>query len=281
MTTRIDASKSFREDTLRGRGRAVLSLGFGVVLMLASKTLFAAAMDPYDYFSQSSLNEALWYVSTGRGVNNLDERRTVTNGELLVDARSWFSASLSFNLKNPVPVTALRSSVSIHAGATRRCNTQGYDPVVVRASVGGRFFNASGRDVGAFADIEYTSDAIAIAVPKYRVQYCDDPECTRGAILYSGALGLLKHKLPTVTLLVEWNGGANEFTFQLDEQPTQVVSYTIDDDLAPLIQQQKGLQVSQRVPECPPREVPSARLFATFDNVFVNAGAAPFPPQPE
>jgi hypothetical protein len=249
--------------------------------MLASRTAFAVAMDPYDYFTQSSLNEALWTVSNGPGVNNLDERRTVTNGEFLVDARSWFSASLSLNVKNPAPVMALRSTVSIHGGTTRRCNTQGYGPVVVRASVGGRFFNAPGGDVGAFAEIEYTSDATAIAVSTYRVQYCDDPECTTGAIISSGALGVLTRQFPTATLLVEWDGAANQFTFRLDEQPAEVVPYTIDDDLAPLNRQQKGLQVSQKVPACPPREVPSARLFATFDDVFVNAGAAPFRPQAE
>jgi hypothetical protein len=169
-------------------------------------------MEPYDYFTPSSLVEALWTVSNSPGVNNLDERRTVTNGEFLVDARSWFSASLSLNVKNPAPVTALRSTVSIHGGTTRRCNTQGYDPVVVRASVGGRFFHAPGGDVGAFAEIEYTSDATAIAVSKYRVQYCDDPECTTGAIIDSGALGLLTRKFPTATLLVEWDGAANQFT---------------------------------------------------------------------
>jgi hypothetical protein len=268
--------------TTMNTARAIPALLLG--LAFASRTAFAVeplAMDPYDYFTQSALVEELWTVSNGPGVNNLDERRTVTNGEFLIDARSWFSASLSLNVKNPAPVTALRSKVEIHGGTARRCDTEGHDPVVVRASVGGRFFNSPGGDVGAFADIEYTSDVTAIAVSKYRVQYCDDPECTTGALIHSGPLGLLTRKFPTATLMVQWDGTANQFVFQLDEQPAEVVPYALDDDLAPLNYDKKGLQVSQKVPACPPGEVPSARLAAIFDDVFVNAGAAPLVPRAE
>lgn len=265
----------------------------GVVLVLAcagvtvwARSAWAGGAEPlqklvaYDLFTPSSLRPELWTVSrNGGAATNLDERREIILGRLHLDTRSWSPASLSLNVANPAPIHAIRARVGVTHVVTRRCDSTAPGETVVRASVGGRFFHdaAASKDVGAFADVEYSSAALGERSVRYRVQHCDDDECTAGDTLSSGVMGTIDG-VKTMLLSVDWDSAGHRFLFQLETLPLVTAAYERADGTAPSLDR-KGLQVSEQVPACPSGEIAVGRVAALFDDVFVNPSGAPLVPE--
>lgn len=102
---------------------------------------------------------------------------------------------------------------------------------------------------------------------------CEDALCVNLSVLFSKPLGSVS-KNKKATLLLQWDPDNDRFLVQVNDNPIDELPYSVSDAAAPGVHT-KALQVANSVLNCTAAPRPEAFLEANFDDVMVNASAAP------
>lgn len=184
--------------------------------------------------------------------------------------------------RNSDAVTAIQATMRVTDAATTGCPGNP-EPALAWAMLGGRFFGTAAsipesavNDVVASIRLVRRSDATDppdVLRVRSSVFHCANTPCTTGSGLHFQDLGPVKRG-EMVKLRVQWDRDNHRFIFQRDDAPEVVAPYTVPDTTPPGIQV-KLLDAIHFVPNCTTTPRPMAFIDAMFDDVMVNASAAP------
>jgi hypothetical protein len=192
------------------------------------------------------------------------------------------STNQASGLRNSAAVTALQATVQVNDVAVTGCPS---NPEATSAMgyLGGLFFNTATptpgsleNDVVAGIGILRASDATdppdVLRAGSF-VFHCTNANCTAGSELHVKELGPVKRGA-MARLRVQWDRDNHRFIFQRDDDPEAVAPYTVSDTAPPGLQA-KFLTAEHEIPNCTASPRPVAFIEALFDDVMVNASAAP------
>lgn len=194
-----------------------------------------------------------------------------------------FNNSWGTNLKNPHLITQMRAAVTVNNVGVTGCAANP-NSSSVQARLVGSFFNAGPglatsrvNDVGATIRLLRSNpsvDAPGLLRVLGVVYQCATPECNGGEIglatvdLGTAAIG------ETVVLKMEWEQAFKRFNFYRGTIPVVRLTYTVDDSQAPFLPF-KGIGTRTSMANCLSGDRTDGFIDAKFDNVNVNASAAP------
>lgn len=273
-----------------------VGLALGVILLVVMAVIPVQALEPwalYDNFDRPLINPNKWSGSEGTdaGYSSAEAGRLIQGGRLRIFYRGYanmtsnseqLGGALVLRLTNPNPVTAIRTTVAVRAVEVRTCPLNP-SPTVVRADLSGYFFNTgvpgplgdSTNDVTAKIRLQRRSDStdppgiFQVIATAFR---CADVTCFVSTSLGLFNLGTVSLNQPA-NLALTWDRDNHRFIYQFGSM-TVVGPYTVP-DTSPPANPSRALRVQHVVPNCttPPR--PNGFIDASFDDVFVNASAAP------
>lgn len=248
----------------------------------------AQALEPfkaYDSFAAAPLSPDRWADG--------ERSRVIKGGALNLVQRTWpltnADSGLTFmnfneNLVDPAPVTALKAKVTVNALEVSTCAA---NPAVSlsRARIIGGFFNVGspvpGSQVGdVLAQVRIgrasnAADPAGVLRVQGIVSVCTSADCVATTLIGSVVdLGTVALGTPA-TVQMQWDQPNKRFRFSRDANAfSGVVAYTQTDASPPSV---PFKQMSTRVdlPSCQSAARTSAFVDASFDNISVNASAAP------
>lgn len=278
-----------------------LCLVLSVILVFSP----ARAVEPlalYDDFQTSPLSPDKWFstlepngiLEAFIGISSLYPQLVIQNrayGESDIDS-GRLRNTLSLRFTGGAAVTAIQATVRVEdfevvgnpANSTFP-NTEAF------ARLGGDFFNtgqcfllvcpapgSATGDVFARIGIEASSADPSVLKVLASVRLCTNTDCTTSTNLGSANLGTVAIKR-FVTLRIQWDPDNDQFIFQRGTNPEVFIAYGVSDTNLPGRPVQ-GLSVQHFVANSdlnahPTLPRPTAFMKALFDNVLVNASAAP------
>jgi hypothetical protein len=245
----------------------------------------------YDDFNAAHIDPDKWFgVESGgpgtEAIRQLQDQRLsqVYRGYGKTDSDSGRSRNeLLLIFRNSAAVTAIQATVQVADVAATGCSSNP-EATEAMAMLGGLFFNTAApvpgsteNDVVAGIGILRASGATdppdVLRAVSF-VLHCMNADCTTDSALHSKDLGPVKRGA-IAGLRVQWDRDTHRFIFQRDDNPEVVAPYTVSDTAPP------GLQVNildavHLVPNCTASPRPVAFIEAFFDDVMVNASAAPY-----
>jgi hypothetical protein len=244
----------------------------------------------YDDFNAAHIDPNRWFLEGVGGDASTEAIRKIQDHRLRLVYRSygktdsdretlWHAHALQFS--NSAAVTALQATVQVTDAMATGCRGNP-NTTYSWAILGGFFFNTATptpgswvNDVVAHIRLVRTSDSTDppdVLRVQSRVLHCKEKRSC-DTLLYSQDLGLVK--LGEMTRLrVQWNRENHRFIFQRDGDPEVVAPYTVS-DTAPASDSRKELVINNRVANCTATPRPVAFIDVLFDDVMVNASAAP------
>jgi len=278
-----------------------------LILLIVLAGVPAQALEPlapYDTFQGTLINPDKWFggesfvlfprSSTAAVVGWGTEALREIQGNRLnmayqaygnTNANSGFIFSaLNLFFTNPAAVTAIAASVKVDDVEDRGCPSNP-GPTQAHAQVLGAFFNTgtptptSGavNDVRAAIFVRHLAtdppDVLEVVSALLR---CTDLGClpSTNEVIDVDVLGPIK-KNTEVRLQVQWDPANDRFLFQRDNEPPVISSYAPRPDTASPGVPFKALGVVHFVATCTNTPRPASFMDASFDEVFVNASAAP------
>jgi hypothetical protein len=281
-----------------------MKIGMSVCLTLSILLLSVAAwaVEPlalYDDFKAALVDPEKWF-GTEEPNKILEVFRGTSSNRLVMENRAYGEAdtnvgrvrnTLNTRFTGGAAVTAIKATVRVDAFEVISCPTNPSEPTLTFARLLGDFFNTGvgnpGSGPGSAVDDVFAAIGLerssGDSLPPDELQvtgfirFCADATCLTGTVS-SVVLGTVRVK-KDVTLLVQWDSAGNQFLFQMNNGPQVSILYVVA-DATPPNRPVQSLSVQHFVPNCdltggspPPR--PTAFLRALFDDVFVNASAAP------
>jgi hypothetical protein len=273
-------------------------------LWLAGNVLFgvlycapAQAVEPlklYDDFNSALIDPNKWFGSE-LGEAGLDLVREAVRGKLRMATAAYGNTTsdtgrrqerVRLNFSRPNEVSEIVATVRILKARIQGCAANP-DPTIVETRIGGSFFNASVptlgshlNDVAAFIEVERISEADGSDGPLHAhavVRQCTavdaEEDCSDSTVLFSQNLGPVVLGRRT-DLLLQWDEANDQFLFQRDTQAVVAYHYSVSDANDPGVPG-KRLVVADIVANCTTEPRPAALMETTFDDVRVNASAAP------
>lgn len=262
-----------------------------LLTVLAAAALIAApaqaqeALRLYDNFGAAPLDPARW----GSGERVL----AIRGGALNIMQRTWglgnVDGAVSFSnwnetFSNPAAITAIRARINVTAievGACPASTVLGQS----RARIVGGFFNVGtpvpGSQVGdVIAQVRLTrfsnsTDPAGVLRVQGIVSQCASVECNQAATIGNIVdLGTAQVGTPTVVQM-RWDQGGKSFFFSRDQGAyAGSVGYALPDTSPPSVPF-KQLSTRLDLPSCLSGPRVAGMVDARFDNVAVNASAAP------
>lgn len=248
----------------------------------------AQAAEPYAVYdgfnTGTQINTSRW--------NQIDLSRRVNNGQLVLRQRnignqisdsSTLDTNHSMSFDEPDLITQMKSEITVTEWAATAC-THNPTPSEARARLLGSFFNVGTPVPGSqlndvLAQIRvYRRTNSALPAGTLNVEglllQCTNADCTTTSVI--GAI----QDLGTTTVgtmvraQIDWDKPNKTFLFTRDTNPPVSVSYTQSDTALPG-NRFKGLQTRTILANCFSGPRTEATIEARFDNVAVNASAAP------
>jgi hypothetical protein len=190
---------------------------------------------------------------------------------------------LNLLFTNPTTVMAIEATVRVHKIEATSCPSNP-DPTQARAQITGVFFNTGPQtpgsavnDVRAAIFVRHLStDPPDVLEVVSVVARCTDPFCrpSLDEVIDLDILGPINRE-EEARLLVQWDPANDRFLFQRDDRPPVISPYAPLPDTAPPSLPFKVLHVAHVVANCTAEPRPRSFMEAFFDDVFVNASAAP------
>ncbi|MFO1274138.1 MAG: hypothetical protein U1F50_21115 [Rubrivivax sp.] len=261
---------------------------FAAAGVLLAVSLGASAAEPYrtyDNFSAGPIDANRWLntervLEIQRGSLRLKQR---TFGSPASDSGATFS-SWNDNLVNPTLITQIKAKITVDAIEVPACpvNTT---PGQARARIIGGFFNVGvptpGSQVGdVIAQVRLTrlsnsADPAGVLRVQGLASLCTNADCsaatTIGNIVELGKVSVGQ----ATTVQMQWDQPAKTFTFARDNGAASgAVAYT-ESDFNPAGLAFRQLSTRLDLPNCLTSPRVSGVVDARFDNVQVNASAAP------
>jgi hypothetical protein len=265
-----------------------------VVVLIGVPGYTVEPLAPYDDFNATHLNPDKWFggeyspafpSASTEAIRQLQDHRLrlVYRSYGQTDADSGrLRSELVLMFRDPAAVTAIQAAVQVTDVATTGCPGNP-ERTVAWANLGGRFFGSAAstpegevRDMVAFIGIiqvSGTTDLPEIFQARAVVFYCANRPCTAGMELHRRDLGPVTRG-EVVRLRVQWDRDNHRFIFQRDDAPEVFAPYAVSDTAPPGIAV-KLLDAMLFVPKCTAMPRPMAFIDAWFDDVMVNASAAP------
>jgi hypothetical protein len=258
-----------------------------VVLLLCFGAHSAYAVEPfalYDNFTASTIDGAKWAAAT--------TVQKISVGKLFISHRSngvsgsdtgQESEGRNLHFIDQPAVTAIRAIVTVTQFDITDCTTN-KGITKTRARLAGDFFNtgtptagSAMNDVYAQIKIERRSDsteATGVLDVSASLVLCTNSDCTTNTTLPgSKNMGTVTVGTP-VTLTMIWDKVNKRFIFKRDTAASVTIAYTVADTGLPG-RLNKGVGVNNAIDYCNSIPLSTAFIAATFDNVYVNASAAP------
>jgi hypothetical protein len=248
----------------------------------------AFALEPfkvYDTFGDPAISPARWFDterirSIKAGVLQLAQRSYGLNTS---DVGSTFS-NWNDSLTNAIAVTALRAKIMVNAVEVSACPTNtalGQS----RARISGTFFNVGtptpGSQVGdALAQVRITrfsnsADPAGVMRVQGILSICTTADCnaaaTVGNIVDLGTVSVGQ----AATVQLQWDKPAKTFLFSRDGGAFSGSVAYADSDASPPSSVFKQVSTRLDLPSCMSAPRVAGYIDASFDNVLVNASAAP------
>ena len=261
------------------------------LLVLALPALLAAApaqaVEPfkiYDRFTDKPISPLRWQEG--------ERIRTIKNGSLQLMQRTWslpfsdvglFATNWQLDFQNQPAITAIKARVTVDALETAPCPTNG-SIGDARARIIGGFFNVGvptpGSQVGdAIAQVRLfrasnSADPAGLLRLQGLLSICSNADCS-GATTVGNIVDLGTVALGTPTTIgLQWDKAGKTFYFSREGATTGTVAYAQSDSSLPSLMFRQ-LSTRVNVPNCFSAPAVSAVVDARFDNVSVNASAAP------
>jgi hypothetical protein len=244
----------------------------------------------YDDLNDAHIDPNRWSLVAGWGDASTEAIRKIQDQRLRLVYRSYaktdsdserLSHGEALFFPNPASITAIQATVQVTDAMATGCRG---NPNSTRswASLNGSFFNtatptpgSSENDVVAFIRLARASDSTDppdVLRVQSLVLHCKE-KWNCDTTLHFQDLGLVKLG-ETYRLRVQWDRENHRFIFQRGGDPEIVAPYTVS-DTAPASNSRKTLALSQVVANCTATPRPVAFMDASFDDVMVNASAAP------
>jgi hypothetical protein len=248
----------------------------------------AHALEPlksYDRFSADTVDPTRWTagertLAIHRGALQLVQR---TYGSTASDTGLGF-VNWNENLADPSAVTELQAKITVNALEVNACPS---NPAVAqtRARIAGSFFNIGTPTPGSqvndvIAQVKLTrysnsADAPGVLRVQGIASLCTNATCdaatTLGNVVELGTVAIGT----SVVVTMQWDQGGKTFFFGRDNGAASgSTAYALSDASPPSL---PFKQVSTRldIPACHSSPQVSGYVDASFDNVMVNASAAP------
>ena len=241
----------------------------------------------YDNFRCKSIDPNKWQPIR---VSNeiLDAKRFIKWNRLHLMERSYGGPQsdgeiatrirLAFQKPN---VTAIQAKFKVKRVEAVGCPSNPQPTSLVRAGrLSGSFFNTNGADNGAEGDVLAAIEIIRVSDSldpdgmlgiRGSAFLCSDSECFSGTSLGTVDLGTLMVWQWT-KLLIQWDPDNNQFIFQRDYGPEEILPYTVSDDFSP-DNPYKRIGISAFVPNCTEEPRPVGYAEVVIKDVFVNESA--------
>jgi hypothetical protein len=250
---------------------------------------------PYDDFNAAHIDPDKWSGgvygdASTEAIRQLQDHRLRlayrSYGKTEADRGSlWHNQSLVF--PNSATITAIQATVQVTDAMATGCrgNPRSTETVAI---LGGFFFNTATptppgwvNEVMAGFRLVRTSDASeppdVLRVHSFVLHCKEKWDChplDPRTKLHLQNLGLVK--LGEMTRLrVQWDQENHRFIFQRGGDPEIVAPYTVSDTSPPGSDSKKWLTITNGVANCTATPRPVAFIDALFDDVMVNASAAP------
>jgi hypothetical protein len=259
-----------------------------VVLAAAALATTAQAAEPfkaYDTFSAQPINPARWL--------DAERTRAIKGGALQLLQRSHGLTSADSGLTfwdwvesfpNPMAITAIKAKITVNALEVNSCASStaiGQS----RARIAGSFFNTGigtpGSRVGdALAQVRITrfsnsADPAGVMRVQGFLSICTSADCNSGSVVGNIVdLGTATVGQPVVVQM-QWDQGAKSFLFSRDNGAMSGSVAYADSDTHPPSMPFKQLSTRMDIPSCMSAPRVTGMVDALFDNVLVNASAAP------
>jgi hypothetical protein len=254
-------------------------------VLLSPATQAAEPLAAYDKFSDRPLDPQRWVDS--------ERARYIKAGALYLMQRSWgfagadvgvVSAAWNDSFTNPGTITAIQARVTVQAMEINTCPA---NPAIAdsRVRIIGGFFNVGiptpGSQLGdVTAQVRLirasnSADAPGVLRVQGVVVQCTTPDCLGGVNVGNVVeMGTVSVGTPT-TVQMQWDQAAKTFTFARDGGAYGgTVGYALSDASPPSVLFRQ-LSTRMVVPNCQSAPRVNGFVEARFDNVFVNASAAP------
>jgi hypothetical protein len=272
-------------------------LCFSIILLITMSSPSAKAADPwtlYDNFNSEFLDIGKWGESQTKtgGVVALEEVREIEGQRLymLIRAHGPTQGGMqrgdkSIAFPQPNTIRGVKASIKVSEVEATQCPITNSQSTRARARFSGSFFNTLGGCGSLPTPCGQAYDAVAqILIQRHsnspdkpgilrivgEVFECLDSSCFQNSNYQSVELGTVRVG-QWATVSVELDDIYNQFIFQLDKKPPQVI-----ENVMPIASQPnspyKLLGVGARIPYCAPdgqleRQV--GLIGADFENVFV------------
>jgi hypothetical protein len=266
-----------------------------LIVLIGMPGYAAERLVPYDDFNATSINPDRWLGGQSSSTFphwGTEAIRQIQDHQLRLMYRSYgaptaatgtIRSELTLMVRHSVAVTAMQAAVTVTDAVATGCPGSG-EHTVTRAALGGRFFSGAAstpegevRDMVAFIGITRVSGATDppdVFQAQAVVFYCANRPCTAGLTLHSRDLGPVTRGA-TARLRVEWDRLQRQFIFQHDDHPEVFAKCAVPSEVVAPGSPAKVLNVMQFVPDCTATPLPMAFMDARFDDVMVNASAAP------
>jgi hypothetical protein len=265
-----------------------------LVVLIGAPGYTAERLAPYDDFNATHIAPDKWFggeYSPAFPSTSAEAIRQIQDHRLRLVYRSYgptdadsgrLRSELALMFRDHAAVTTIQATVQVTDVATTGCpgnpeHTEAW------ATLGGRFFGSAAstpegevRDMVAFIGIiqvSGTTDLPEVFQARAVVFYCANRLCTAGMELHRRDLGPVTRG-EVVRLRVQWDRDNHRFIFQRDDAPEVFAPYAVSDTAPPGIAG-KLLDAMLFVPTCTATPRPMAFIEAWFDDVMVNASAAP------
>lgn len=265
-----------------------------LVVLIGVPGYTAERLAPYDDFNATHIAPDKWFgseYSPAFPSTSAEAIRQIQDHRLRLVYRSYgptdadsgrLRSELALMFRDPAAVTTMQATVQVTDVATTGCPGNP-ESTVAWANLGGRFFGSAAstpegevRDMVAFIGIMGMSGATGqpdIVQARAVVFYCANRPCTAGMELHRRDLGPVTRG-EVVRLRVQWDRDNHRFIFQRDDAPEVFAPYAVSDTAPPGIAG-KLLDAMLFVPKSTATPRPMAFIEAWFDDVMVNASAAP------
>jgi hypothetical protein len=263
-----------------------------VVLLMLLAGIPAQALEPlalYDNFKGKVIDPDKWVRGEFPGAGT-DAVQEIKGNRLHMEYRAYgrtdsdtglLTSALFLATTTPAAITAMAATVRVHKLEATGCPT---NPDFTRQRVGiqGAFFNtgtstpdSAVNDVRALIALRHHStdppdELTAVSL----VLQCTEALCLTFSVIDSDTLGVVRRQ-EEARLQVQWDPDNDQFLFQLDDEPIVVSSYAPHSDAAEPGLPFKILEATHLVANCTTQPRPVGFWDVFFDDVFVNASAAP------
>jgi hypothetical protein len=256
----------------------VLLLATGICLVAYA----AEPLAPYDDFMATNIAPDKWRDG-GEAIRELRDNQLhlVFESHGQTDSNRGRPRETFVQIfRDSAAVTAIQAKVRVTDVKAQGCSSNPA-PTVASAMIGGVFFGTptggSGgtvRDTVAFIGVGSDSSASSDMLwTRSTVYFCANRDCTYGTELHGQFMGAVKRG-ETVTLRIQWDRDNHRFIFQRGDAPEVIAPYAVSDTEPPGTPV-KFLSAMHFVPNCTTTPRPMAYIEAWFDDVRVNASAAP------